>query len=503
MKILSSQQIRDLDAYTIAHEPIASIDLMERASAKFCEAFINYMELRYAGNAKDATIYIFCGKGNNGGDGLAIARLLRKSNYKSEVFIVQHSEEAARDFTVNVQKYNTLAPIKGITETSGIPDMNRDTVVIDAIFGSGLSRPVIGIAAEVIAAINNSRAFVVSVDVPSGLYCDSLNSDEDAIIQAAITFTFHSPKLSFLLPQSGKYVGQFEVLDIGLNKQFADGVDTNYHYISATDIRSKIKPRAKFSHKGTYGHALIVAGGEGKMGAAVLCTQAALRSGAGLISCYSPQGNTDVLQIAVPEAMIAAKQEILNGDEVKKFTAVGIGPGLGVSHDIADLIEYLCKVNAHALVLDADALNTLAMKPHLLDLLPKGSIITPHPKEFKRLVGDWSDDMDRLQKQIELAQKRNIVVVLKGAHTSIALPDGTVYFNCTGNAGMAKGGSGDVLTGIITSLLAQGYLPEDAAMIGVYIHGFAGDLAAGVTGLTAMKAGDLIDNLPGAFSSFE
>lgn len=503
MKILSSLQIRDLDAYTIAFEPIASIDLMERASQKFCEAFINHLQLRYHAFDKDTAVYIFCGMGNNGGDGLAIARLLQQQGYSVKVYVVHHADNASNDFKTNLQHYQSLGSVTDIFSTADIPNINNNSIVIDSIFGSGLSRAVAGIAAEVITAINNSKAFVVSVDVPSGLYADSLNSDEDAIVQADITFTFHSPKLSFLLPQSGNYCGHFEVLDIGLDAKKAEAYKGSYYYLSANDIRSKIKLRAKFSHKGTYGHALIVAGGQGKMGAAVLCTQAALRGGSGLISCYSPQGNSEVLQVSAPEAMIAAKQEILNGDEVKRFTAIGIGPGLGVSHDIADLIEYLCKVNAHALVLDADALNTLAMKPHLLDLLPKGSIITPHPKEFKRLVGDWSNDLDRLQKQMDLAQKRNIVVVLKGAHTSIALPNGTVYFNSTGNAGMAKGGSGDVLTGIITSLLAQGYLPEDAAVIGVYIHGLAGDLAAGITGLTAMKAGDIIDNLPGAFIGFE
>lgn len=503
MKILSAAQIRDLDGYTIANEPISSIDLMERASQKFCEAFINHMQMRYHAFDKHTAIYIFCGMGNNGGDGLAIARLLHLQGYNVKVYVVHHADKASSDCATNLQRWQALGSVAEIHSIADVPLIEDNSIVIDAIFGNGLSRAVAGIAADVIKAANSSNAFIVSVDMPSGLYADSANDNADVIIHAALTLTFHSPKLTFLLPHSGPYCGQVEVLNIGLDKNHADAFEGNRYYLTADDVRQRIKPRNKFSHKGTYGHALIVAGGEGKMGAAVLCARAALRSGAGLVSCYCPQGKTDILQVAAPEAMIALKQQIEQAEELQKYSAIGIGPGLGVTHDVADLIEHLCTAYAKPLVLDADALNTIAMKPNLLSMLPKGSVITPHPKEFQRLVGGWSSDIHRLQKQVELAVKHHIAVVLKGAHTSIALPDGSVYFNSTGNAGMAKGGSGDVLTGTITALMAQGYLCAEAALLGVYLHGLAGDLAAGITGLTAMRAGDIIDSLPGAFISFE
>lgn len=498
MNMLTAEQIRLLDLYTIEHEPVASIDLMERAAARFLHALSPHLKL-------NSVVQVFCGQGNNGGDGLAIARMLIEEGYMHvQVQVVQHSPKPSADFMLNQSRLQNMSGIHVIETEHQIPPIENTAVVIDAIFGTGLSRPVEGLAASVIRAINTSGARVFSVDIPSGLFCDHPNQSGDTIVESDCTYTFHAPKRSFMFSANGRYVPQFEVLDIGLHRSYAEQMKGTHHYITPAMVASFFMARTKFSHKGTYGHALIAAGSEGKMGAAVLAVKAALRSGAGLVTALVPYKGGDIMQTANPEAMVEQRLYYFNIDylpSLSTYSAIASGPGIGIVSN--DFTEGLLKNCQQPLVLDADTLNTISAKRKLLKLLPPDTILTPHPGEFKRLAGEWNNDEEKLNLQMQFSKEHQAVVVLKGAHTSVSTPDGQLYFNSTGNAGMAKGGSGDVLTGIIASLRAQHYTALQAALLGVYIHGLAGDMAAEHLGQTAMNAGDIIRYLPQAFKQLE
>ena len=490
MKILNGQQIRTLDAYTIEHEPIDSIDLMERAALSFvrcfCDRFVN-----------TRPVSIFCGKGNNGGDGLAIARILSERSFSVTVYLVEYTNDATTDFKQNLSRLlRHLTPIS-IASPSDVPEINESTVCIDALLGSGLSRPVTGLLADVIKALNAAPNKVISVDIASGLYTDKANEDPDVIIEPDCTISFQIPKLAFMMPGNAKFTGDWHVVDIGLSEKFLSQVETPYFY-SDKVVKKLIKPRGKFSHKGTFGHALIIAGSYGKMGAAVLSARACLRSGVGLLSLHIPECGYEIAQISVPEAMVTTdehKKFITELPSLTAFSAVGIGPGIGKEPLTAHVLEDLLGAVKVPLVIDADALNLISENPHLLQKLPENTILTPHPKEFERLAGKSKNEYERLELAIAFAKKNTVIICLKGANTAIVLPNGDVHFNSTGNPGMATAGTGDVLTGIITSLLAQGYDPKDAAILGVYEHGLAGDRAAELTGQSALIASDLVNCL--------
>ncbi|MFN8286254.1 MAG: NAD(P)H-hydrate dehydratase [Chitinophagales bacterium] len=509
MKILSAEEIRLLDKFTISNEPIASIDFMERAATAFADAIIAHLH-------SSDKIFVFCGMGNNGGDGLAIARLLIERGFLHvQTYVVKHSPKTTDDFLKNEERLKHLSSVHYIETELQLPSISAKDKVIDAIFGIGLSRAVEGVSAFVINALNKSGASIFSVDIPSGLFCDKPNLPNNVIIKAEKVFTFHAPKLSFLLPSANDYVRDFAVLDIGLNSLYADSLASNNYYLQAKDIKHILKPRKKFSHKGTYGHTLICAGSYGKIGAATLSVKAALRSGTGLVTAMVPECGYEIMQVANPEAMISAyprplankERELLTPSyletDLSKYSAIGVGPGIGTESGSAQFLVDLFLLYKKPMVVDADALNILAGHKKFLEKLPENSILTPHPGEFKRLAGEWKDDLEKLELQRNFARKHKVVVVLKGAHTTIVTPEGKLYFNSTGNAGMAKGGSGDVLTGVISALLAQGYTAEEAAMVGVYVHGLAGDYAATDLGKTALTAGDIIRYLPKAFSSVE
>ncbi len=498
MKILSAAQIREADAYTIRHEPVSSLDLMERASQAFVDWFTS--QYPYATGIK-----VFCGLGNNGGDGLAIARLLSQMHYQVQAFAVRHAEKTSPDFAANEERLKRLMDLRDIRAEAEIPSISEQEVVIDAIFGSGLTRPADGLAARVIEAINGSGAAVVAVDIPSGLYVDAPGSSDMPVVKATHTVTFQLPKLAFLLPQNEPYVGDWLPVDIGLHPQAIEQAQTPYHYVEEDYLRSIIRKRPKYAHKGLFGHALLVAGSHGKMGAAVLAARACLRSGVGLLTLHVPWSGYEIMQVSVPEAMCLVDtngQFFTETGDTTAFSTVGIGPGLGTQTETAKALEKLLQRTTAPMVLDADALNLLARHPGLLTLLPPHSVLTPHPKEFERLAGFAGNDYHRLEMLRTFARRHQVVVVLKGAHTAIALPSGNVCFNIAGNPGMATGGTGDVLTGIITALAAQHYPPEQAAILGVYLHALAGDLAAQEKGYTALVASDIIEYLPRAFSRF-
>lgn len=493
LKILTSSQIKELDAYTIQHGHIASIDLMERA----CQAFTAWF---MATITNHKTVGVVCGTGNNGGDGLGIARLLTDQGYDVKVWIVRGSMSESEDFKINLKRINGKIPAFEIISEADRNLFNDRSVLIDAIFGSGLSRPAAGIYAQAIQCMNNTRALRVAVDLPSGLLADKPSEGE--IVQADHTVSFQLPKLAFLFPQNSIYVGAWHVADIGLNQTFIETAASNYSLLEQEDIQTLIKPRSKFDHKGNFGHALLVAGSYGKMGAAVLGARAALRSGAGLLTVHVPGCGYNILQTSVPEAMLSVdeNEKFLSGiPDTKNFSAIGIGPGIDQDKKTVKAFTSLLETAGKPLVIDADALNILGANRELIHLLPKSSVLTPHPKEFERLAGSWKNDFERLQKQIDFSVKTGTIVLLKGAYSSIATPEGKVYFNNTGNPGMATGGSGDVLTGIITGLLAQGYSGLDSARVGCWVHGLAGDRAAAHFGQISLTASDITAYLPEAF----
>lgn len=495
MKILTAQQIRGADQYTIEHEPISSIDLMERAAQRCLE----WLMKRF-----DSTTHfsIFCGVGNNGGDGLAIARLLAQENYKVQVFVVEFSKSYSADFTTNLDRLGkTTVGVEYLNETNTTVEITAQSIVVDAIFGSGLNKPVTGFVAEIIQQINQNT--VVAIDIPSGMFSENNEgNDLKNVVKAAYTLTFQQPKLAMMFPQYVAAFGEIELIDIGLSADFIYQQETPYYFITKQDVKGLVLPRQKFSHKGTYGHALLIAGSLGKMGAAVLSSKACLRSGVGLLTVHVPTVGLPILQTAVPEAMCSVDEENNYFTAIKnteKYQVIGVGPGIGLEKQTQNALKLLIQNTVLPMVVDADALNILAENKTWLSFLPNNSILTPHPKEFERLVGKWIGDEERLQLQRDFAVKHQLIVVLKGAYTAVALPNGNVHFNSSGNAGMATAGSGDVLTGIITSLLAQGYEPKHAALLGVYSHGVAGDLAKEQVGEISLIASDIVEQLPNAY----
>jgi len=497
MKILSTEQIRQADQYTIKNEPIASTDLMERAAQEL------YYWIQANCYSISGEMRIFCGPGNNGGDGLALSRLLNNAGYQVTTYLLQFGQNFSEDYLINLDKLKqSKAVVVELTEETELPEIKDEDIVVDAIFGSGLSKEPTGLPEKVISHINRSIALKIAIDIPSGLFADKYTESRDIIIRADHTLSFQFPKLAFLLPENDSFVGDWEILDIGLHHDFINNVATRHFYMIRRDIAPMRKPREKYAHKGTFGHALIVAGGYGKMGAAILATRAAIRSGAGLVHAQTPRWGAAIMQTACPEAMLSLDRYEYYLSEMPKldgYTAIGAGPGLGLEEQTQKAIKLIIQETQVPLVLDADALNILSLNKTWMPFLPKNTILTPHPKEFERLAGGWKNDFDRLEMLKAMATKHGIYIVLKGANTAVAFPDGSVYFNSTGNPGMATGGSGDVLTGLITGLLAQGYSPGQAAVMGVYIHGLAGDLAARKLSMEALSANDLIDNLGKAF----
>jgi len=494
MKILSAEQIREWDQYTIRHEPIASIDLMERAAGK-C------VEWLHENNFLERPIAIICGRGNNGGDGLAIARMLAQQNINLlNIYILETGSEGSEDFQTNLERLHY--PIRFIQSEKNFPSFRNNEIIIDALFGSGLNRPLDGVAAKLVEHINQSGCEIISIDLPSGLPADQAASTA-AVVKADHILSFQTSKFSFLLPANAAFVGKVHILDIGLHPKYYESVQTNYELIDNELISKIYKPRNRFAHKGNFGHALIVAGSYGKIGATVLCAKACLRSGAGLTTVHIPRSGYAILQSSVPEAMVSSDPNsyVITKieEDISKFNCIGVGPGIGTASETKEFLKQFFNDWKKPVVLDADALNILAAEKDLLNKIPAGSILTPHPKEFGRLFGETTDDLQRMELAQQKAKELNVVIVLKGHHTLVATPGGKAYFNNTGNAGMAKGGSGDVLTGILTALVAQYNDTVEAAILGVYLHGLAGDIAAEKFSQEAMVANDIVESLGAAF----
>ncbi|HZW66353.1 MAG TPA: NAD(P)H-hydrate dehydratase [Hanamia sp.] len=502
MKIFSVQQVQKWDAFTIDKEGISSIKLMERAAVSCFGWIVQNFDEFYC-------FKIFCGKGNNGGDGLALARLLNSIKYQVSVFIPDNDKPGSPDFEKNLEKLKkTSVHISVLQNQNSFPQFSEKDIIIDALFGTGLNKPVTGFYKEIIRYINANTYQTIAIDVPSGLYIDKSTVAENknaSVIKADYTLTFQNQKLAFLVEENEPYTGKVVFFDIGLSKDYETSTPTPFEYVDDEIIKGIYQPRKNFANKGNYGYASLLCGSYGMMGAAVLSSLACLRSGVGKLTSVVCEAGYGIMQTAVPEAMciVSGEKHISDFDDFQHFDVVGIGPGIGKLTSHVKLLENLFKSFKKPIVVDADALNILSENQELYSSVPADTVITPHPKEFERLFGKSKSDFDRINKAIEKAKEFKIYIVLKGHHTLIATPDGKGYFNSTGNPGMATAGAGDALTGIITGLLAQKYSPLQSCLLGVYLHGLAGDMASEKLSQEALIAKDIVDTLGAAFKKIQ
>ncbi len=495
MKLFSGEQIYAADKFTIEKQQISSDVLMERSAVQI----FNWIHTRMQG--APVKIHLFCGIGNNGGDGIALARHLQEHGYNIAVYVVNYSKKRSKDFLINLErlKQRKVWP-EFLDSDCEMPVIGRDDIIVDAIFGIGLNRPPDPWVLNLMHHLQKTEAFILSVDIPSGLFTDKVPTAENTAIKANFVLSFQTPKLVFFLPETGSYMEQWEVLDIGLDPEYLMSTETEYELIGKHDVLPFYIPRQKFSHKGTYGHALIIGGSKGKIGAVTLASRACLNSGVGLVTAYIPECGYNTLQTALPEAMVLTQGE----NRITKISydfepsVVGIGMGLGTDSETSNSFADFIEKNKTSLVIDADGLNIISKNKEILERLPSQTILTPHPKELERLIGKWKDDFDKLKKVKVFSKKYNCIIVIKGAH-SITIYGDRGYINTTGNPGMATAGSGDALTGIISGMIAQGYEPLKAAIFGVYLHGKAGDIAIEQTGYQALTTSDIIDGIGDAF----
>ncbi|WP_282136829.1 NAD(P)H-hydrate dehydratase [Seonamhaeicola maritimus] len=497
MKIFSREQVYEGDRLTAEKQNITSTDLMERAATQI----FNWMHMRMQG--AQVPVHVFCGIGNNGGDGLVIARHLITHGYNVKTYVVNCSDKRSKDFLINYDR------IKNVTKEwpmllkceEDFPEIHPDDIIVDAIFGIGLNRPVADWVKSLFKHFKTTKAFTLSVDIPSGLSTEKVPENEDDVVWAGYTLSFASPKLVFFLPETAKYTVQWEVLDIGLDQEFMHTTVTDVELIGKFEVLPIYIPRDKFSHKGLFGHSFIIGGSYGKIGAVTLASRGALAAGAGLVSVFTPKCGYSVLQSSFPEAMVFTdiNEELITDIKFDiEPTVVGIGVGVGTNTKTLKAFEAFLKQNKAPLVIDADGINILAKKKTLLKLLPENTVLTPHPKELERLIGAWKDDFDKLDKVTAFSKKHKVIVVLKGANTITVLED-KLYVNTTGNPGLSTAGSGDVLTGIITGLISQGYNPLVASIFGVYLHGKSADIAVEDFGYQSLIASHIIDYLGEAY----
>ncbi|MBP3615100.1 MAG: NAD(P)H-hydrate dehydratase [Bacteroidaceae bacterium] len=501
MRIYSTRSVKEIDALTMRYEPIDSFALMKRAAGVLVDALLH----DYGNYGR---FVVFAGPGNNGGDGIVMARMLLSRGYAVEVWLAS-DERLSDDCATALEKLRAAYPLCPIgVLTDAVPDVPSDSVIIDALFGSGLCRPLDGRFAQMVQMMNSLDAPVVSVDIPSGLMGEDNGDPKEgrAVVCAERTYTLQFPKLSMFFAENEKYIGKVRVLDIGLSKRAMDETEALTHTIEQDWVCALISPRSRCAHKGCFGRALLVAGSQGMAGASVLAARAAMRSGLGLLTVHLPVCNNEIVQSSVPEAMTsidACDTCFSVAPNTAVYTAIGVGPGLGRSDDTAVALHALIKNSSVPMVVDADALNIFAQNPTWIDELPSGSVLTPHPGELARLVGESYSGYRALTRARDFAIKHNVCVVLKGGYTAVIDSNGDFCINTAGNAGMATGGSGDVLTGVVLALLARGYSAYDAARIAVYVHSVAGDEAARELGETSLMAGDIVRHLPDVWRMVE
>ncbi len=492
MKIFTTSQIRKADQYTIKNEPISSIDLMERAASE-CS---NWIIKKFITKKK---VKILVGPGNNGGDGLAIARQLAEKNYKIECYILHISKKTSDDNAINLSRLKKYKKVKiiNIGDKNDFPFIKQSDIVVDSLFGSGLKSSLRGLAKNLVEYLNKKEATKIAIDIPSGLNTDIVNNQQDVVFEANYTLSFQFMKYSFLFVEAEMKVGEVQILDIGLSDEFISLEKSDKFFVTDDFVSKIIKKRSKFSHKGNFGHVLLISGSYGKIGATVLSAKAIMRAGAGLLTVYAPYCAYNILQTAVPEAMMITDENETNISKLPKienYDAIGVGPGIDKKKETANKIKELLQKAKQPLVIDADAINIIA-ENNWQKFLPQNSIITPHEKEFERLFSKTVSREEKIALQKKKSKELQIIIVLKGIYTTTSTPDGTVYFNSTGNSGMATAGSGDLLTGVITALLGQNYKPKEAAILGVYLHGKAGDKAAAKKSKESIIASDIVSEL--------
>ena len=497
MKIFSRAQIYEADQVTVKRQNISMTDLMERAGTEI----FNWIHSRI--QDAQVPIHVFCGIGNNGGDGLVVARHLHTHGYKVVVYVVNYSEKRSKDFLIN---YDSIKEVsndwpKIMNAKEEFPDIHPEDVIVDAVFGIGLNREVDAWVKQLFQHFRASSAFIIAIDIPSGLYLEKVPEDENGVVWADVTLTFQSPKLVSFLPNTAKYSGHWDILDIGIDAEYLATAQTDIKLMDKAEVLPIYQPRDKFSHKGNFGHSLIIGGSYGKIGAVVLSGKAALSSGAGLVTAFIPKCGYQVLQTSFPEAMVITDNSENIITDIKYYieaTVIGIGMGLGTDPETVKAFETFLKDNKVPLVIDADALNILSKHKALLKWLPEQAVLTPHPKELERLIGPWKDDFEKLHKVRDFSKQHQVIVVIKGANTITVYQDG-LYINSTGNPGLATAGSGDVLTGVITGLISQGYRPLDATIFGVYLHGRSADIAVEYLGFESLTASHVIAHLGQAY----
>ncbi len=507
MKLFTSQATKLLDQAAIEYESITSLDLMERAAKSITNEICQMV-------SPEHRIYIFAGPGNNGGDALATARLLIERGYRPVTYLFNTlaSHHLSSNCEINRRRLIECSPLGFHEITNSLrqfspPSITPDDVIIDGLFGTGLKEPIEGGFATLVRYINDSKAFVISLDIPSGLYSEwNQNNLDERIVHAHLTLTLQSPKLAFFFAENEKFIGKVRVLDLELHPQAIADIETPYHLITEADTAQRLHRRKRFSSKHNYGHLLLAAGQYSMTGAAILSARAALHSGAGLVTVHSPRCSHLILQTAVPEAIYSPDKGENHIEQIPvhpRYSAIAVGPGMGCNETTFATFSHLIQEAKQPLLLDADALNCIAQDTSIVRVLPSNTILTPHIYEFERIFGAENSDEIRFKNLTYIAKKYDLIIALKGAYTTVALPDGTVYINTSGNPGMATAGSGDVLTGVIGSLLAQGYPPHEATIIGVYLHGLAGDLATKTHSEEYITAGDIIAHLGKAFKQIK
>ncbi|MCQ2976042.1 MAG: NAD(P)H-hydrate dehydratase [Bacteroidales bacterium] len=500
MQIITSYQMRQLDAKTIETEGISSTELMERAGIALTQKIVTLIN-------KNQVIYIYCGSGNNGGDGFVIGRKLFELGYNCQIYLI-NSNRMSSDCKINYERFIKInkSSFHLISNKDELPIHSNNSIIIDAIFGSGLNRKVEGFAYDVINHINKSQQKIISIDTPSGLGDENIPEPTDAVINANETLKIEYPFLSLMLAENYKYVGNMSIIKIGLDTSLLPSFDCKYSLFTQTEAQQILKPRPKHSHKGTFGHTLIIAGEYCKMGAGILCCKASHRTGSGLVTIHIPAKCVDIVQISSPETMVSCdtnQKYFSDKINIEKYTSIAVGPGIGTTEDTYIALKHLiqqAKEKQKPIVLDADALNIISTHKELLEELPPQSILTPHPKEFERLFGKSENNLEKIKKLTENSKRYLINIVLKGANTMVCDIEGNISFNTTGNPGMATAGSGDTLTGIIASLLSQKITAKKSTQLGVYLHGLAGDIAKNELGECGIIASDIIYNIPKAIN---
>ncbi|WP_179316899.1 NAD(P)H-hydrate dehydratase [Winogradskyella undariae] len=499
MKLFSKEQIYEGDRLTSERQNIASTELMERAGTQI----FNWIHTRLQG--AQVPIHVFCGIGNNGGNGLVLARHLITHGYNVETYVVNCSDKRTQEFLINYDHIKNVTKkwpeMLSCKDDFTAIEIDIEDIIVDAVFGIGFNRDPNNWVAELFQKFKASKAFTLAVDIPSGLYTDEAVEDENAVVYANYTLSFQSPKLIFFLPDTAKFIGQWEILDIGLDREYLMQTETKAELISKQEVLPLYRSRDKFSHKGDFGHVMILGGSYGKIGSVNLASKAALRSGAGLVTAYIPKCGYHSLQTSIPEVMVITDESethISNINFDLKPTVIGIGVGLDTLEETVKTFETFLKENKTQLVIDADGLNILSKNKALLKLLPKQTVLTPHPKELERLVGKWSNDFEKLEKVQTLSKEYDLIILIKGANSMTVYKD-KFYINSTGNPGMATAGSGDVLTGMISGLIAQGYLPLSATIFGVYLHGKSADISLKDCGFESLMASHIIETIGEAY----